>query len=264
MSFSLHILGRTNTVFARSTIKSCINANSFGLKALFRSMSSQKKVAVVLSGCGVYDGTEVHEASSCLVHLSREGSAVSMFAPDIDQMHVINHLNGDVMSEKRNVLIESARIARGKAAPLSQLRASDFDAIIFPGGFGAAKNLCDFAVSGKDCMVQADTARVIGEFNKAGKPVGLCCIAPVLAAKLLPGCQVTMGSESEEGGLWPHAGATQAIGPLGGQHVIRGVTECLVDDAKKVVTTPAFMCEAPLHQIYEGVGALVREVLRLA
>jgi len=221
-----------------------------------------QKVALILSGCGVYDGTEVHEASACLVHLSACGAEVAMFAPDIDQMHVINHLDGSEQVEKRSVLQESARIARGKVRPLSELETGVFDALLIPGGFGAAKNLCDFAVKGAECSVRADVASALTGFHAQGKPIGLCCIAPVLAAKVLH-AEVTMGAESEENGRWPHSGATGAVAKLGGRHVTRDVTECHVDQANRVVTTPAFMCETQLHLIHQGIGTMVKELLSM-
>ncbi|KAM9253173.1 glutamine amidotransferase-like class 1 domain-containing protein 3, mitochondrial isoform 2-T2 [Dugong dugon] len=192
------------------------------------------RVAVVLSGCGVYDGTEIHEASAILVHLSRGGADVQIFAPDTSQMHVVDHTKGQPSEgDTRNVLTESARIARGKIADLAQLRAADHDAAIFPGGFGAAKNL-------------------------------LCCIAPVLAARVLHGVEVTVGHEQEEGGKWPYPGTAEAIRALGAKHCVKDVTEVHVDQKNKVVTTPAFMCETALHHIHDGIGAMVRKVLELA
>ncbi|KAM4699126.1 glutamine amidotransferase-like class 1 domain-containing protein 3, mitochondrial [Discoglossus pictus] len=229
------------------------------------------RVAVVLSGCGVYDGTEIHEASALLVHLSRAGAEVKMFAPDIDQMHVIDHSKGQPAQESRNVLVESARLARGDISALSQLDTQDHDAVIFPGGFGAAKNLSSFAVDGDSCRVHRDVERVLKDFNKAKKPIGLCCIAPVLAAKVLPGVEVTVGQEEEQGGKWPYAGTAQAISAMGGKHCAKEVhisysqrrLDAHVDAAQRVVTTPAFMCNAPLHQIYDGIGVMVRGVLKL-
>ncbi|XP_067401263.1 glutamine amidotransferase-like class 1 domain-containing protein 3, mitochondrial isoform X1 [Emydura macquarii macquarii] len=183
------------------------------------------RVAVVLSGCGVYDGTEIHEASAILVHLSRGGAEVQMYAPDIPQMHVIDHRKGQpAEAESRNVLVESARIARGKIMDLAKLTTKDHDAVIFPGGFGAAKNLSTFAVDGKDCKVNGEVERVLQEFHKAGKPIGLCCISPVLAVKVLPGAEVTVGHEGEEGGKWPYAGTAEAIKALGGKHCAKEVT----------------------------------------
>ncbi|XP_051762873.1 interferon-induced GTP-binding protein Mx isoform X3 [Ctenopharyngodon idella] len=212
----------------------------FALRSLFRtahfryaaaaqfhasSNCSGAKVAVVLSGCGVYDGTEIHEASAILVHLSRGGAEVQMFAPDVSQMHVIDHGKGQpAETESRNVLSESARIARGNITDLAKLSASNHDAVIFPGGFGAAKNLSTFAIDGKDCKVNKDVERVLKDFHKAGKPIGLCCISPVLAARVLPGVDVTVGHEEEEGGKWPYAGTTQAITALGAKHTVKEVT----------------------------------------
>ncbi|ELV10338.1 ES1 protein like protein, mitochondrial [Tupaia chinensis] len=234
----------------------------------------------VLSGCGVYDGTEIHEASAILVHLSRGGAEVQIFAPDVPQMHVIDHTKGQPSEgETRNVLTESGRIARGKITSLAELRAANHDAAIFPGGFGAAKNLSTFAVDGKDCNVNKDVERVLKEFHKAGKPIGLCCIAPVLAAKVLRGVEVTVGHEQEEGGKWPYAGTAEAIKALGAKHCVKEVTisflaagslcvpkivHAHVDQKNKVVTTPAFMCETALHHIHDGIGAMVKKVLELA
>ena len=225
------------------------------------------KVALVLSGCGVYDGSEVHEASACLVHLSRASATVSMFAPNATQMHVIDHTKGEPMEQERNVLVESARIARGKIAPLADLKAADFDAVIFPGGFGAAKNLSDFAVKGPELTLIPDVERVLGEFHGAAKPIGLCCIAPVLAAKAFgsAGVEVTMGGEAEEGGKWPYAGASGAAKALGATHVAKDTADVAHVDAKnKVVTAPAYMCETALHEIFDGIGKMVGEVLKLA
>ncbi|KAM9317488.1 glutamine amidotransferase-like class 1 domain-containing protein 3, mitochondrial [Gastrophryne carolinensis] len=219
------------------------------------------RVAVVLSGCGVYDGTEIHEASAILVHLSRAGAEVKMFAPDMPQMHVIDHSKGQPSQESsRNVLAESARLARGDITALSQLRSRDYDAVIFPGGFGAAKNLSSFAVDGEACSVHSDVDRVLRDFNKAKKPIGLCCIAPVLAAKVIPGVEVTVGQEDEQGGKWPYAGTAKAVQAMGGKHSPK---EVHVDKSHRVVTTPAFMGEAPLHKIFDGIGAMVTSVLKL-
>uniref|UniRef100_A0A8D1JH19 Glutamine amidotransferase-like class 1 domain-containing protein 3A, mitochondrial n=1 Tax=Sus scrofa TaxID=9823 RepID=A0A8D1JH19_PIG len=183
------------------------------------------RVALVLSGCGVYDGTELHEASAILVHLSRGGAKVQIFAPDVPQMHVVDHAKGQPSEgETRST----------------------------------------FAVDGKDCKVDRDVERVLREFHGAGKPIGLCCIAPVLAAKVLRGVEVTVGHEQEEGGKWPHAGTAEVIKALGAKHRVAEVTEAHVDRRNKVVTTPAFMCDTELHLVHDGLGAMVREVLELA
>jgi len=232
--------------------------------AMYSTGGNQPKIALVLSGAGVYDGTELHEASACLVHLSRSGAEVSMFAPDVAQMHVIDHTKGAEQNESRNVLIESARIARGKITALSELNAASFDGLIVPGGFGAAKNLSTFATEGVNCKVNEDVEKVLKEFHAEKKPIGLCCIAPVLAAKCIPGCSVTVGSNEEEGGRWPYAGTAGAIEQLGATHVKKEVNEAHIDNDNKVVTAPAYMCETQLHHIFDGIGKMIDGVLSLA
>ncbi|XP_076439421.1 ES1 protein homolog, mitochondrial-like [Babylonia areolata] len=245
-------------LFVRTVVQRTILANG-----LHSTSALNAKVAVVLSGCGVYDGSEVHEASATLVNLSRSGADVAIFAPDIEQMHVVDHTKGAPMEPNRNVLVESARIARGKIDALSTLKASGFDAVIFPGGFGAAKNLSTFAVDGTEMKVNGEVERVLKEFHGAKKPIGLCCIAPVLAAKVLPGCEVTVGSDQEEGGKWPYAGTAGAIGSMGSKHVKKDVTECHVDSKNKIVTTPAFMCETDVYKIFDGISLMVKEVIKM-
>ncbi|XP_076021799.1 glutamine amidotransferase-like class 1 domain-containing protein 3, mitochondrial [Genypterus blacodes] len=229
----------------------------------YYSSEMAKRVAVVLAGCGVYDGSEIHEASAVLVHLSRGGASVKMFAPSIEQMHVVDHLKGAPAEEKRNVLVESARLARGDIKALSELSVKDHDAIIFPGGFGAAKNLCTWAVEGKDCSVNGEVKATLQAFHSEGKPIGLCCISPVLAAKVFPGCEVTVGVEKDD--KYPDTtGTAAAISELGCKHVSKSVGESHVDQKNKLVTTCAFMCNAPIHEVFDGVGAMVKDVLKLA
>ncbi|XP_056146011.1 LOW QUALITY PROTEIN: glutamine amidotransferase-like class 1 domain-containing protein 3, mitochondrial [Lampris incognitus] len=193
-----------------------------------------------------------------------------MFAPDVSQMHVIEHGKGQLAQKKfsflptRNVLSESARIARGNITDLAKLSVTNHDAIIFPGGFGAAKNLSTFAVDGPDCTVNKDVERVVKDFHKAGNPIGLCCISPVLAAKTLPSVEVTVGHEEEEGGKWPYAGTAQAIKAVGAKHYVKAHHEAHVDQKNKVVTSPAFMCETKLHLIFDGIGAMVSNILKLS
>jgi enhancing lycopene biosynthesis protein 2 len=216
------------------------------------------KVAVVLSGCGVFDGSEIHEAVSILVHLSRHGADVRCFAPDVERP-AVNHLTKKPEPHPRNVLVEAARIARGKIAALSDLRAADFDAVVFPGGFGAATNLSDFAEKGADCTVLPEVDRVVKEFHAAGKPVGMCCIAPVIAARVLgtakggPGVRVTIGDDDATAGTIARMGATNVPKP---------VTEALTDAPNKLSTAPAYMyADAPIHAVYEGIGAMIDSVM---
>lgn len=215
---------------------------------------SKAKFAVVLSGCGVYDGAEIHEAVLTLLAVDRAGATYQCFAPDVAQMHVVNHLTGQPMDESRNVLVEAARIARGAIKPLSELRVADFDAVLFPGGFGAAKNLCTFAVAGPDCSVNPDAEAAIKAFHAAGKPIGALCISPALVAKVLGKVTVTIGSD---------AGTAQAVEKTGATHVVASHGQTVVDAANKVVTTPCYMLDATIGQIDDGARAVVADILKM-
>ncbi|XP_017581283.1 PREDICTED: ES1 protein homolog, mitochondrial [Corvus brachyrhynchos] len=195
---------------------------------------------------------------------TRGRKCVKIFAPNIEQRDVVNHLKGSPTEEKRNVLVESARLARGNIQDLAELKASEFDAVIFPGGFGVAKNLCSWAVDGKDCTVNEHVNSTLQAFHSAKKPIGLCCISPVLAAKVFPGCEVTVGQDKNVDGRFPDAETASAIAELGCKHICKNVNESHVDKANKIVTTCAFMCKAPLHEIFDGIGTMVQEVLKLA
>jgi enhancing lycopene biosynthesis protein 2 len=210
--------------------------------------------AVVLSGCGVYDGTEIHEAVLTLLAIDRAGGSAACFAPDREQMHVVNHLTGEVTAKSRNVLVESARIARGKISPLSAFKADDFDALIFPGGFGAAKNLSSFAIDGPSCSVDADVAAAIKAMHRAGRPIGALCIAPAVIAKVLGNVSLTIGSD---------AGTAAAIEAMGATHCPTTHAEVVVDRAHKVVTSPCYMLDASIGQIADGAAATVAAILKL-
>ncbi len=214
----------------------------------------KKNIAVVLSGCGVYDGAEIHEATLTLLAIAQNGAHYQCFAPDTDQVHVINHLTGEEMNETRNVLVESARIARGNIRALSSFDAGEFDAIVFPGGFGAAKNLCDFAFKGADCRVNRDVENAVKEMVKAGKPIGALCIAPVVIAKILGNVQVTIGNDPE---------TATAIRNMGGTHHEKSHGEVVVDSRYKLVTTPCYMLDATIDQIYAGAENTIRAILNL-
>lgn len=215
------------------------------------------KVAVVLAGCGVYDGAEINEAVLTLLSLEQQGADYQCFAPDRDQMHVVNHLTGEaVEGESRNVLVEAARIARGNIKPITEASAADYDALIVPGGFGAAKNLCNFAVAGAEMEVQGDFLSLAQSFHQAGKPIGLICIAPVMAAAICgEGTSCTIGNDAD---------TAAAITVMGGDHLECPVTEARVDTQKKMVTTPAYMLAGSVSEAYTGIGECVKEVLALA
>jgi enhancing lycopene biosynthesis protein 2 len=213
-----------------------------------------KKIAVVLAGNGVYDGAEIHEATLTLLAIARNGAQYQCFAPDIDQAHVINHLTGKEMPEKRNVLVEAARIARGNIKPLSEYNAKDFDAIVFPGGFGAAKNLCTFAFDGIDCKVNPDVEKAVRDTVAEEKPVGALCISPVLITKILGDVIVTIGQDEA---------TLQAIEKMGGTHKKTSHGQIVVDEKYKVITTPCYMLDATIDQIADGAEKVVKKILEI-
>jgi enhancing lycopene biosynthesis protein 2 len=215
------------------------------------------KVAVVLAGCGVYDGSEIHEAVLTLLALDRRDVEYQCFAPDIPQLHVVDHLTGEVApGETRNVLVEAARIARGKVQDLAKARAADFDALLVPGGFGAAKNLCDFAVAGSAMQIQPEFLRLASEMREAGKPVGLICIAPAMAAKIFgPGVECTIGNDAD---------TAAAIETMGGKHVTCDVKHAVVDKRNKLATTPAYMLAQRIGEAAQGIDECVAAVLEMA
>ena len=213
-----------------------------------------KKFAVVLSGCGVFDGAEIHEATMTLLAIAQQGGSYDIFAPDVDQFHVINHLTHKEMPERRNVLVESARIARGKIRPLSQFSASQFDALIFPGGFGAAKNLSTVAIDGANARVNPDVEAAVKAMHRAGKPIGALCIAPAVIAKILSSVEVTIGSDP---------GTINTIKKMGGTHVETTHGEVVVDKKNKIFTTPCYMLDATIVDIYRGAVNIVMEMLNV-
>lgn len=217
-----------------------------------------KQIGVVLSGCGVYDGSEIHEAVLTLLAIDRAGAEAVCCAPNIKQAHVINHLTGEEsQGESRNVLTESARIARGKIRDVASVKAEELDALIFPGGFGAAKNLCNYAFNGTECSVNPDVARLARDVHTAGKPIGVVCIAPVLAAKLFGGehPDITIGTDKN---------TAKDIEKLGAKHVACPVTEFVVDKQRKLVSTPAYMLAQSIKEAAEGIEKLVRVVVEMS
>ncbi|PIE41479.1 MAG: isoprenoid biosynthesis protein ElbB [Gammaproteobacteria bacterium] len=215
-----------------------------------------KKVAVILAGCGVYDGSEIYETTITLLSLDQAGVEYQCMAPNIDQMHVINHLTGEATDETRNVLVEAARLARGNIIDLADANASDYDALIIPGGFGAAKNLSSFAVDGAEMTINQDVAALVKAIHDQGKPVGLICIAPAMTPKLFgEGTECTIGNDAD---------TAAAIAAMGGKHQECAVNSFHVDEARKVVTTPAYMLAERISEAAEGISKLVSKVIELA
>lgn len=217
-----------------------------------------KRVAVILSGCGVYDGAEIHESVLTLLALDKAGAEVVVAAPDIEQLHVVNHQTGEVVDgESRNVRVESARIARGPVALVSELDPNDFDAVVLPGGFGAAKNLSTFAVDGAGCKVDESVADFLKQFHEAKKPIGFACISPAIAAKIFgdKGVQLTIGTDQE---------TATAIESIGANHINCTVEEFVVDEGLKIVSTPAYMLGQRISDVEKGISRWVEAVLSLA
>lgn len=218
-------------------------------------MSTHKKFAVILAGSGVFDGSEIHEATMALYAIKKNGGNYEFFAPDIKQHHVINHITGEEMPEKRNVLVESARIARGQIKSLTQFNAEDFDILIIPGGFGAAKNLSTFAFDGKDCSVNPDVEHVIKTMHQAGKPIGALCISPVILAKVLGDIELTIGQDE---------GTAEAVVKMGAKHINTDHGEVTVDKKNKIATTPCYMLDATILDIAEGADNVVKALIELS
>lgn len=216
------------------------------------------KVGVCLSGCGMNDGAEIHESVITLLALDRAGAEVLYMAPNMAQMKVHNHYIGEDTDESRNVLVESARIARGNISNLAEVSADNMDAIIFPGGFGAALNLCDFGVQGSDADIHPEVERIIKEMLNAGKPIGVICIAPAMIARALRdselSAELTIGNDS---------GTAEAMEDLGATHVNCNVDDIVVDHKNKIVSTPAYMLAINISEAADGIEKLVNAVLSL-
>lgn len=214
-----------------------------------------KKIGVVLSGCGVYDGAEIHEAVITLLAIARSGAQAVCFAPDKAQVEVINHLTGEAMAGSRNVLIEAARITRGDIQPLARAQAEDLDALIVPGGFGAAKNLSNFASQGAECVVDKDLSALALAMHQAGKPLGFMCIAPAMLPKIFDfPLRMTIGTDIDTG---------EVLEAMGAEHVPCPVEDIVVDEENKIVTTPAYMLAQNIAEAATGIEKLVSRVLVL-
>ena len=213
----------------------------------------KKKFAVVLAGCGVYDGAEIHEATMTMLAIKEAGADYQCFAPDIPQYHVINHLTGEEMNESRNVLIESARIARGDIKPLSEYKANEYDALIFPGGFGAAKNLSTVAFDGPNAKVNPEVEAAIKSTLALHKPIGALCISPAVVAKVIQGVEVTIGNDP---------GTAEAIEKMGSKHVVTTHGMVVHDHKYNVFTTPCYMLDATILDIKEDATVVVNEMMK--
>jgi enhancing lycopene biosynthesis protein 2 len=220
---------------------------------------AKPRVGLILSGCGVQDGSEIQEATITLLELARAGAEAVCMAPDAPQVRVVDHLHGKEAAESRNMLRESARIARGSIRDIREVRAADLEALILPGGYGAATNLSDFASAGEACALQPDVERLLVEMHAAGKPIGAMCIAPPLVARALAKkgirTRVTIGTDR---------GTAERVEKMGAEHVDCPAGEIVIDEANRIVSTPAYMLAQGIAEAAEGITKLVREVIRFA
>lgn len=215
-----------------------------------------KKIAVILSGCGVFDGAEIFESTLTLLRLDQHNVDVTCFAPDIEQFHVIDHRTGETMAESRNVLTEASRINRGDVSPLSEASADAFDAVIVPGGFGVAKSLSDFALQASACSLYEPFAELLRTFHEQRKPIGMICIAPALIPKIFgPGISCTVGHDPAVSG---------EIDSMGGIHIGCAVDNIIIDHEHKIITTPAYMEAKRITEAEKGISMLVDKVISMS
>jgi len=217
-----------------------------------------KKIGVVLAGCGVNDGSEIHESVITMLALDRAGAEIICMAPDMEQMHVVNHLTGEpAEGEKRNVLVEAARIARGNIRNIAEVKADQLDGLFMPGGFGVAKNLCDFAVKGPECSVHPEVSRLVKEMVAARKPLAAVCIAPALVSKVLGDQKpkLTIGNDADVAG---------GLEKMGARHVQCPVSEFVVDEENKIISSPAYMLAGRISEAAEGIEKTVQALLKMA
>lgn len=212
----------------------------------------KRQFAVLLCGCGAGDGSEIHEATMTLLAIDKLGAEYTVFAPDDNQRSVVNHVTGKEMNETRNMMVEAARIARGQIKPITEYSASDFDALVLPGGFGAAKNLCDYAFAGANAVVREDVSKIIRETFAQGKPIGGLCIAPVILAKVLGNVSVTLGTDAVAISNVEHFGAT---------HINTQEREVAIDKKNKIFSTPCYMLAASIADIATSAENLIKAMI---
>ena len=211
-----------------------------------------KRFAVILAGAGKLDGNDLHEAVLLLAAVARHGATYQCFAPDVEQHEVVDHLTGNPMPERRSVLRESARIARGDVKPLSAFRANDFDGLLMPGGYGVAKNLCTYAFAGENCTVNAEVGAAIKEMHAQGKPIGAMCIAPIVLAKVLGHGTITLGQPSE---------TSRDAEKMGMTLQSSGHGQVVVDKVNHLYTTPCYMLDSTIADIWDGADALITAIM---
>lgn len=219
------------------------------------------KIGVLLSGCGVYDGSEVHESTFALLAIEQHGGEAVCFAPDTEQLHVINHLNGEEIDQKRNVLVESARIARGAIEAASEANPETLDALVIPGGFGTAKNHTQWAIKGPETDINPEVKRLILGMVEQKKPVVGLCMGPTTIAKALEGttthASLTVGTD-QEASPYDIGGIAQGMEKVGAHARMRSITEIEVDETNRIISAPCYMMEASILQVHNNVQQAIK------
>lgn len=225
-----------------------------------------RKVAVVLSGCGVYDGSEIHETVLTLLAIKQNGGEYQCMAPNIKQHHVLNHMSGEELNEDRNVLIESSRIARGDIKDINECSMDDYDALVIPGGFGAAKNLSKWAFNGPDGEINADVRRIVNEAVTQKKPVAALCMGPTLVAKSLEGSGVssklTVGT-TEENSPYEIDAISAGMESVGASPSMKSIREVEIDQNNKIVSAPCYMMDGDIVDVHNNIQLAIKEMFTL-
>lgn len=224
------------------------------------------KIGILLSGCGVYDGAEIQETVLTMLAIKESGHDYVCISIDKPQHHVINHLNGEVMNESRNMLVESARIARGEIKNIMETGPAELDALVIPGGFGSAKNFTKWAFSGPDGEILPEVKLFLVNLVNVGKPICALCVSPVVLAKALEGsifhANLTLGSDKETS-PYDIPGFNEGIEKVGATATMKTVREVLVDTKNKIVSAPCYMMDATIVEIRNNIKAAIAETIML-
>jgi enhancing lycopene biosynthesis protein 2 len=212
------------------------------------------RFAVMLAGCGNKDGAEIHESVLTLLSIDKAGHQYQCFAPDVPQARVLNFLTNEEMPEKRNVLLESARIARSKIRPLADFAQKDFDILVMPGGSGVAYNLCTFATDGDRMSILPQVESAVRAMHQAGKPIGALCISPVIIAHVLKKVSVTFGKDEKINAIFQKSGARTTN---------TEARDIVIDHDNKIVTTPCYMLDARISEISQGIEKLIQQLIKM-
>lgn len=224
------------------------------------------KIGVLLAGCGVFDGSEIHEATFALLALNQRGVEVVCMAPDMAQHHVINHITGEEMNEQRNVLVESARIARGEIQSIDEVDIASLDALVVPGGSGAAKNLSQWAIDGPDGYILPEVVKLIKTMVEKGKPLAGLCMGPTVIAQALAQTDIkprlTVGS-TEAKSPYDIGGISSGMESLGAEVTMRTIKEIELDENHRIVTAPCYMMEGSISEVHDNIQQAIDALVLL-